>query len=227
VPFFIEAISSIESKKHFGSIIENEDCTIFVLEGEKFNKTCALLRGLGMQIFILNRFKSSNRFIAVFRPRPSSKLDKVLRGSENPEHDKWQGDRFESDPTYAKKIIKKTEGWIRSVIKELSPVNNTESSDLFGMSTFFPDITSKIDDSKTNSSLNEGDNTSLQIRNSIGNYVTLGIPSKPQAKKRDTTSLPGKNKNTGKSEGEKKSPQMPGDNYSKNNKNSKRRISLL
>lgn len=185
VPFFIEAILSPESKKHVGTIIDKDDCSIYVLEGEKYNKTCALLRGLGMQIFTLTRFKSTNRFIAVFRPQPSSKLDKILRGSENPEHDKWQGDRYESDPKYAKQIIKKTEGWIRSVIKELTPENSSEKSDLSGMSNFFPDESSKSNEYKNDTSSNNGDINLKRNKNSIGDTVTLGSPSQYKAKKND------------------------------------------
>lgn len=203
-PHFVEAILSGESRVTVGEILDSDDCTLYVLEGEKFHKTCALLRGRGMQIFTINRFKTPNRFVAVFRPKPQSKLDEILRGCENPSHDKWEGERYETNIKLAKSVVKETQAWIRKIIKELTPDSNQESSDLSGMASFFPDESSQ-DKSSTESPTNiaEDYRSTPKFHNSFSSEIKLGEIIPIISKKMNGTTKVGSgkaSKNPGESE---------------------------
>lgn len=204
-PHFIKAILSSETEITVGNILDADDCSLYVLEGEEFHKTCALLRGRGMQIFTITRFKTPNRFVAVFRPKPQSKLDEILRGCENPSHDKWEGERYETNIKLAKNVVKETQAWIRRVIKELTPDLNQESSDLSGMSSFFPDESSQ-DRNSTESltEISENYRSTPKFHNSFSSEIKLGEIIPMISKKIDGTTKVGSGKSS-KNPGEKDS----------------------
>lgn len=204
-PHFIKAILSDESKVTVGEILDPDDCTLYVLEGEEFHKTCALLRGRGMQIFTINRFKTPNRFVAVFRPKPQSRLDEILRGCENPSHDKWEGERYETNVKLAKSVVKETQAWIRKIIKELTPDLNQESSDLSGMARFFPDESAQDKNStESQTDISENDRLTPKFHNSFSSEIKLGEITPMISKKIDGTTKVGSGKSS-KNPGEKES----------------------
>ena len=118
---------------------ESEFIELRILKGSSFPKRIAMLRRTGITIYEKKRFKTPFKFIGVFQAK-GVKINNFLRLLENPQHDKWMFNMYESDPKFAEKILYNlTTRWIADSIKEASGDDSKDEYDVEGMQQFFPD----------------------------------------------------------------------------------------
>lgn len=111
---------------------------LYLLPKADYPKRVAMVRESGMKIFDKGNFRTPLRFAGVLLIR-GDKLDEMLRSTEPPQHNAWEPERYDEDPTYAKKLILKIYRWITDQIRNITQTTEVDAVDVDGMSQYLPD----------------------------------------------------------------------------------------
>lgn len=135
---FYYALKDADFEEH-GSIMDNDDAILYIKKDDKYSKTIAEMRSIGMVI----RTRHHNiftRYAAVLIVQ-NGKLNDLLKDIEPPAHDNWDPGLIEDDPELEKKA-KKYRGqliaWVNKTITEKCRCEDSEELDLDGMSAYLP-----------------------------------------------------------------------------------------
>ena len=125
--------------KETGNIMENGDAILYIKKDDKYSKSIAEMRSIGMVV----RTRHSNiftRYAAVVVVQ-SGKLNDMLKDIEPPAHDNWDPGLIEDDPEAqeeAKKYRGKLIAWVNRTITEKCRGEESDEIDLDGMSAYLP-----------------------------------------------------------------------------------------
>jgi len=122
-----------------GSIMEDDDVVLYIKKDDKYSKSIAEMRSIGMVV----RTRHHNiftRYAAVLFVKEGS-LNNLLKDIEPAAHDKWDPGIIEDDPeqeTKARKYRSKLIAWVNNKITEKCRSEESDEMDLEGISAFLP-----------------------------------------------------------------------------------------
>lgn len=125
--------------QEIGNIMEDGDAILYIKKDDKYSKSIAEMRSIGMVV----RTRHNNiftRYAAVVVVQPG-KLNNLLKEIEPPAHDNWDPGLIEDDPEAqdeAKKYRGKLIAWVNRTITEKCRGEETDEIDLDGMSAYLP-----------------------------------------------------------------------------------------
>jgi len=109
-----------------------------LLQKDGSNKKIAMFRKTGMKIFYKDRFRTPVEFVGVFQCL-GDEGNELLRRLEPPSHDKWEYERFEDEPRFARRILDELNGWLRERVAGMQPVDTSDQQAVPGLEKFLPD----------------------------------------------------------------------------------------
>ena len=144
---------------------KDEECTLYLKEGENLNRKIMITRRAGMRIFEQNRVSGSIDFTGVLVIEGDN-MNEAFKKMEVPSHDAWEPGRVRGEERKYKAILDELRRYMREMVKDTFGRVNTNSMDAFGASDFLPD---KLDDSEDDKL--QKDELSTRIRNLDGKTV--------------------------------------------------------
>ena len=149
---------------------------IRVAEEDTLPSRVALIRGTGMLVTDMQRnllrFNGFRNFTAVCLFE-DPKGNELLRGMENPQHDKFEPQRLpEGEQIKGRRALKRITLWIRKEIqKKAGPSNTNESTNVSELANYLPDL--HADESFDESDRSNADTKSRE--SSFGELVTVSL----------------------------------------------------
>lgn len=129
----------IEGQALEGTIKGYDNVKLYLLPGSNFPKKVAMVRGTGMKIYDKGHFRGLTKFIGVLVAE-GPEINKFLRLTEPPSHDKWEYERYEDNVSHAKKVLASLNNWINEQVRSLNDVlGEIEELDIEGVSQYLPD----------------------------------------------------------------------------------------
>lgn len=122
--------------KKFGFM--NGDCTIYLKEGEGYNRKVLVTRSAGMRILEFNRISGSIEFTGILII-DGPKMNETFKAMEVPSHDAWEPGRCRGEEKYYSSVLIGIKRYIKEVVKECFGKVNTNTMDAIGASDFLPD----------------------------------------------------------------------------------------
>ena len=125
--------------QEIGNIMEDGDAILYIKKDDKYSKSIAEMRSIGMVV----RTRHNNiftRYAAVVVVQPG-KLNNLLKEIEPPAHDNWDPGLIEDDPKAqdeAKKYRGRLIAWVNRTITEKCCGEESDEIDLDGMSAYLP-----------------------------------------------------------------------------------------
>ncbi|MCH5296909.1 MAG: hypothetical protein J1E85_04485 [Ruminococcus sp.] len=122
-----------------GNILEKDDVELFIKVNDKYSKSIAEMRSIGMVIRSRHR-NIFTRYAAVMIVK-DGKLNNLLKETEPPAHDKWDPGILEDDEVEMKKAQNarsKLIRWVNDTIAEKCKIEITDELDLDGVSAYLP-----------------------------------------------------------------------------------------
>ena len=116
---------------------EEGEATLYLLSGEDLNRKVLMTRKTGMRIFEQTRISGSISFTGILMITGTN-MNSVFKQMENPAHNEWSPERYEKNPSLAKKIYSDLRKFIRETVKEKFQEQVKESMDAVGLSDFLP-----------------------------------------------------------------------------------------
>ncbi len=110
-----------------------------VLLAEDLNRKVLISRESGMKLFDKDRISSTIQFSAVL-DMEGEELNGFFRKMESPQHNAWEQDRYEENPTRAKKLKSKLYKWIKDTILEVGKYGEGDEMDIVGIGDLLPDF---------------------------------------------------------------------------------------
>lgn len=122
------------------------EAELYLFNGTDLNRKVLMTRKTGMRIFEQNRISGSISFTGILRITGKN-MNTVFKEIENPEHNKWEPNRYEKDRKLADRIFADLRRFIRETVKELFQEKITKEMDAVGLGDFLPN-TSLLKDGK-------------------------------------------------------------------------------
>ena len=122
-----------------GSILEKNDVVLYIKINDKYSKSIAEMRSIGMVIRTRHR-NIFTRYAAVMIVK-DGKLNNLLKETEPPAHDKWDPGILEDDDIarkQAEKARKQLITWANNTIAEKCKIEVSDEMDLEGVSAYLP-----------------------------------------------------------------------------------------
>ncbi len=122
-----------------GDIMEQGDAILYIKKDDKYSKSIAEMRSIGMVVRTRHNHIFT-RYAAVVVVQPG-KLNNLLKDIEPPAHDSWDPGLIEDDEKAqndAKKYRRKLIAWVNKTITEKCRGEETDELDLDGMSAYLP-----------------------------------------------------------------------------------------
>lgn len=116
----------------------NGECTLYLMEGEGFNRKIMITRKAGMKILELNRISGSIEFTGVLIIEGNN-MNEAFKKMEVPSHDAWEPGRCRGEEKYYNNILSDLRRYLRDIVKECFAKVDSTSMDAFGASDFLPD----------------------------------------------------------------------------------------
>ncbi len=139
-----QIFETVNNKKgeNIFNIIEEGDLTIFIKENEEYtvNVSISSFRSTGMLINTTRKGKPRFSVVVAVNAVGEKKLDKALRDSEPPEHNKWDASVITKNIDYHKQVegyIKEIETKVKECIEKLESSNVKDQIDA-GIGDFLP-----------------------------------------------------------------------------------------
>lgn len=134
-----EAVTSSDHVVVNGSIIEDNDVTLYIKKDDNYSKIIAEMRSIGMVV----RTRHNNQFAryAAVMVVSEGKLNELLKEIEPPQHNKWDPEIIEDNPDrleYAKSIRAKLIRWTNDTIVDCCRTELPGEMDLEGVSAYLP-----------------------------------------------------------------------------------------
>lgn len=117
-----------------------------ILINNEYHKKIAIARSSGMKLFDKDRNSTLLSFAGILNLR-GSEINKIFRSMENPQHDKWEPERFSDNVAYAKQIHADLFQTIKGLIRSLENINLSDEIDAQGLGEYLPEDLSNQDDS--------------------------------------------------------------------------------
>ena len=179
----MEFYSAVVSFDHeiYGSILEENDVLLYLKKDDKYSKSIAEMRSIGMVVRIRHNHIFT-RYAAVMIVREGA-LNDLLKNIEPPQHNKWDPDLIdaESNPDenkHAKTVRTKLISWANDQIIEYCRSELPDEIDLEGVGAYLP----YDDDDASLGSENTEENKSPDSTNTITN-APKSIKTRTQTKK--------------------------------------------
>lgn len=122
-----------------GSILEKDDVVLYIKINDKYSKSIAEMRSIGMVIRTRHR-NIFTRYAAVMIVK-DGELNNLLKEMEPPAHDKWDPGILEDDEKERKRAEKarsKLIKWANNIIAEKCKIEVSDEMDLDGVSAYLP-----------------------------------------------------------------------------------------
>lgn len=122
-----------------GNILEENDVELYIKVNDKYSKSIAEMRSIGMVIRTRHR-NIFTRYAAVMIVK-DGKLNNLLKETEPPAHDKWDPGILEDDENEMKRAEKaktKLIRWVNDTIAEKCKIEVSDEMDLEGISAYLP-----------------------------------------------------------------------------------------
>lgn len=163
------------AKQYRGGInFEEGEAVFYLTSGDNLNRRVLMTRKTGMRLFEQTHISGNISFTGILMITGPNMND-VFKEMENPEHNKWDHDRYEKDPKLAKRIYADLRRFLRETVKEEFQEKITEETDAYGLSDFLPNTNEMSDD-------NHAKQESLGGR--IKSLIKKEIKNKPSQKRR-------------------------------------------
>lgn len=117
---------------------ENGDCTLYLKEGEGYNRRVLVTRSAGMRILEFNRISGSIEFTGIL-VIDGLKMNETFKAMEVPSHDAWEPGRCRGEEKFYLSVLNELKSYIREMVKEYFGKSNTNAIDAIGASDFLPD----------------------------------------------------------------------------------------
>lgn len=122
--------------KQFG--FKDNECTLYLKEGEGFNRKIMITRKAGMRILEQNRISGSIEFTGVLII-DGPNMNEAFKRMEVPSHDAWEPGRCRGEEKKYTDILNGLRKYIRETVKEQFGKVSSNSMDAIGASDFLPD----------------------------------------------------------------------------------------
>lgn len=127
--------SNVYGKKYG---FQDGECTLYLMEGESFNRKIMITRRAGMRIFEQNRISGSIEFTGVLVIEGDN-MNEAFKKMEVPSHDAWEPGRCRGEEKYYDRIFSGLRKYLRDTVKACFGKVVSTSMDAFGASDFLPD----------------------------------------------------------------------------------------
>lgn len=177
--------SNIYGKKYG---FKDGECTLYLKEGEGYNRKVLITRNAGMRILERNRISGSIEFTGVLIIE-GAKMNETFKAMEVPSHDAWEPGRCRGEQRYYTNVLNDFKKYIKTCVTDNFGKVDTDSIDAIGASDFLPD---KIEDDKA-PKLQKND-LSTRIVGLSGKFME---PTKKKTKAMELTEVLLKDKESG------------------------------
>jgi hypothetical protein len=134
---YYEALIAQDAKVFVDDIEGLGEVELRVVTGNGLPKRVAMMRSTGMTI-TCRRFSSPIPFAGVMVVRGAA-LNQLLRKMENPQHNAWEPDRYQDDPRYASRVLKRLIQWVKEQLQSLWAVDSGDTIEVDDLSQYLPD----------------------------------------------------------------------------------------
>lgn len=128
--------------KEYG--FENNDCTLYLMDGENLNRKIMMTRSAGMRLFDQNRISGSINFTGILMINGTN-MNKAFRAMEVPSHDAWEPGLCKGSEKKAEKMYKDLRKYMKTEVLKAFANPTQNEIDAFGANDFLPDLTVKSD----------------------------------------------------------------------------------
>lgn len=147
------------------------ECTLYLKEGESYNRKILITRSAGMRIFEQDRISGSIEFSGVLLI-DGANMNATFKAMEVPSHDAWEPGRCRENRKFYEGAFRDLKRYLKSQVIESFTKESKATIDAFGASDFLPD---RIDD--------EGQNAIQKVDLSTRIKELLGKRTAPTKKK--------------------------------------------
>lgn len=181
---------------------ENGECTLYLKEGEGYNRKILITRKAGMRIFEQNRISGSIEFTGILFI-DGVNMNETFKAMEVPSHDAWEPGRCRVNRKYYQNAFDDLKRYLKAQVNEQFKKPIGDSIDAFGASEFLPD---RIDDAGQDAL--KKTELSTRIKQLIG---TKKEPTQKKVKQLELIELDPSQAtgDSGKKEGQTKNPKLP------------------
>ncbi len=123
------------------------ECTLYLMEGEGFNRKIMITRRAGMRILEQNRISGSIEFTGVLVIEGDN-MNEAFKKMEVPSHDAWEPGRCRGEEKRYTNILNDFKKYLRNTVKECYGNVESTSMDALGASDFLPDKYKEDDEEK-------------------------------------------------------------------------------
>jgi hypothetical protein len=120
-----------------GSVFEEGEAELLLLDGEDLNRRVLMTRKTGMRIFEQNNISGSISFTGLLHIKGKN-MNKVFKQMENPAHSAWIPSRFEENPRVADLMFSDLRRFLRETVKEQFQQPTSDTMNAVGLSDFLP-----------------------------------------------------------------------------------------
>lgn len=117
---------------------DDGECTLYLKEGEGFNRKILITRKAGMRIFEQDRISGSIEFTGILII-DGPNMNETFKKMEVPSHDAWEPGRCRGSEAYYTNIFADLRRYLRDQVKEHFGKISDKAIDAFGASDFLPD----------------------------------------------------------------------------------------
>ncbi len=128
-----------EKKYKNGIHFQEGEAVLYLLDGEDLNRKVLMTRSTGMRIFEQNRISGSISFTGILRITGIN-MNTIFKDMENPEHNKWEANRYEENPKLADKIFADLRRFIREEVKKHYQEEIKDQINAIGLGDFLPNM---------------------------------------------------------------------------------------
>lgn len=132
--------------KEYG--FKDNDCTLYLMDGDNLNRKIMMTRSAGMRLFDQNRISGSINFTGILMINGTN-MNKAFRAMEVPSHDAWEPGLCKGNEKVAEKMYKDLRKYMKSQVLNAFANTNQNEIDAFGANDFLPDLTIKSDSKQT------------------------------------------------------------------------------
>ena len=118
------------------------ECTLYLKEGEGFNRKILITRNAGMRLFEQDRISGSIEFSGVLII-DGENMNSVFKAMEVPSHDAWEPGRCRENQKFYENAFRDLKRYLKNQVIESFSQKSQSAIDAFGANNFLPD---RIDD---------------------------------------------------------------------------------
>lgn len=143
----------------------NGDCTLYLKEGEGYNRKVLVTRNAGMRILEFNRISGSIEFTGILVIE-GNKMNETFKAMEVPSHDAFEPGRCRGEEKFHEEVLVGIKRYVKEIVKENFGKIDANSIDAIGASDFLPDKMEENEQSKL-----QKNDLSTRIKNLFGKDI--------------------------------------------------------